>query len=342
MSTSRRELLALSGALGGTALGLGAGAALAPVAAQTARPTDTKSGGDHPAKITYATIQSSTGRLGLGIRTQRGVLDVAALDAVQKRGLPLTVEDVIAKRGDLRALAAVAAAPPEEHLRAEAGLKFGPVVSTAPKIFCVGLNYRAHVAESGSGAQPPKEPILFNKFDSCLNSHGGTIPISQQRGKNWDYEAELVMVIGRGGRNIPKDQALSHVFGYCNGNDFTERARQSTSGQWMLGKAGDGWGPLGPWLVSADQIDPQNLTLKCIVNGEVRQNSNTSLMIFDCKTLINYISENWELKAGDVIFTGTCEGVISGYPKDKQVWLKSGDKVGTSIQNLGDLEFTLT
>ncbi len=110
----------------------------------------------------------------------------------------------------------------------------------------------------------------------------------------------------------------------------------------LLGKAGDGWGPLGPWLVSADQIDPQKLELKCIVNGQVRQSSNTSLMIFDCKTLINYISENWELKAGDIIFTGTCEGVISGYPKDKQVWLKPGDKIVTAIQNLGELEFSLT
>jgi 2-keto-4-pentenoate hydratase/2-oxohepta-3-ene-1,7-dioic acid hydratase in catechol pathway len=335
MTTSRRDILAL----GGAAFGLGAGAALTPVAAQAAAQP---SSGNHPTKLTYATIQSSTGRLGLGIRTPKGVIDIAALAAAEKRNLPLTVEDVIAKRGDLAALSALAAAPPAAYLRPEAGLKFGPVVSTAPKIFCVGLNYRAHVAESNPNAQPPKEPVLFNKFDSCLNSHGGTIAVSQQRGSNWDYEAELVLIMGRGGKNIPKEQALSHVFGYCNGNDFTERARQRTSGQWMLGKAGDGWGPLGPWLVSADQIDPQNLELKCIVNGQVRQSSNTSLMIFDCKTLINYISENWELKPGDIIFTGTCEGVISGYPKDKQVWLKPGDKVGTSIQNLGDLEFTLT
>jgi 2-keto-4-pentenoate hydratase/2-oxohepta-3-ene-1,7-dioic acid hydratase in catechol pathway len=151
---------------------------------------------------------------------------------------------------------------------------------------------------------------------------------------------ELVMIIGRGGRNIPKEQALSHVFGYCTGNDFSERARQKINT--MLGKSGDGWAPIGPWLVSADQVDPQNLTLKCTVNGDVRQNSNTSDMIFDCKTLINYLSENWELRPGDVIFTGTCEGVIAGYPPEKQVWLKPGDKVVTSIGHLGELEFTLT
>jgi len=336
MPTSRRDVIALGGAV----LGLGASPIGAAAAAEpAARPT----GGDHPAKITYATIRSSTGALGLGIRTPRGVLDVAALEKSQKRGLPLTVEDVINKRGDLAALAVAAASTaPAQFYVAETDVKFGPVVSSAPKIFCVGLNYRAHAAEFSPGVPPPKEPILFNKFNSCLNSHGGTIPVTQQRGANWDYEAELVMIIGRGGKNIPKAGALSHVLGYCNGNDFSERARQATSAQWMLGKAGDGWGPLGPWLVSADQIDPTNLTLKCIVNGEVRQSSHTGLMIFDCATLINYISENWELTPGDVIFTGTCEGVISGYPPEKRVWLKAGDKVVTSIQHLGDLEFTLT
>ncbi len=340
MSASRRNVIALGGAALGLGAGLGVSAGVTPVAAQTAAPR--RSGGDHPVKLTYATIQSGTGSFGLGVRTARGILDVAALEKAEARGLPVTVEDVIHKRGDLVALAAAVSGAPARYYVAENSVTFGPVVASAPKIFCVGLNYRAHVAEGGPNAQVPKEPMLFNKFDSCLNSHGGTIPISQQRGSEWDYEAELVMFVGRGGRNIPKDQALSHVFGYCNGNDFTERARQRMTGQFMLGKAGDGWGPLGPWLVSADQIDPQNLTLQCIVNGEVRQSSNTSQMIFDCKTLISYISENWELKAGDVIFTGTCEGVISGYPKEKRVWLKPGDKIVTAIQHLGELAFTLT
>jgi len=332
MPASRRSVIALGGAVAG----LGLSAVGVPAAAQGVR----RSGGEHPKNITYTTIQSGAGGLGLGIRTTRGVLDVAAYEKARKLGLPVTMEDVINRRGDLAALASAASGAPAQYFGKEADVRFGPVVSTAPKIFCVGLNYRAHVAEGG-GAEP-KEPILFNKFDSCLNSHGGTIPISQQKGSNWDYEAELVMIIGRGGKNIPKEQALSHVFGYCNGNDFTERARQRVSGQWMLGKAGDGWGPLGPWLVSADQLDPQNLDLKCIVNGEVRQSSNTRLMIFDCKTLVSYISEHWQLTPGDVIFTGTCEGVISGYPPDKQVWLKPGDRVSTEISRLGRLDFTLT
>lgn len=330
MPINRRNMLAMGGAVAG----LGAGRTVA--AAAPARRT----GGEHPKNITYATIHSSVGTLGLGVRTSRGVLDVAAYDKARRLGLPLTVEDVINRRGDLAALAAAASNAPAQYFVAESATRFGPVVSTAPKIFCVGLNYRAHVAEGGN--QVPKEPVLFNKFDSCLNSHNGTIPVSRQKGSKWDYEAELVMIMGRGGSNIPTESALSHVFGYCNGNDFTERARQRATGQWMVGKAGDGWGPLGPWLVSADQIDPQNLDLKCIVNGEVRQNSNTSYMIFDCKTLISYISENWEIKPGDVIFTGTCEGVISGYPPEKQVWLKPGDKITTEISKLGRLDFTLT
>lgn len=331
MSLSRRGVITTAAAV---ALG-------APVEHAAMAQDRTAAGGEYPTKITYATIMSKTGTLGLGVRTSRGVLDVAALEKDQRRNLPLTMEDVIGRRGNLAALAAASGAA-DRYFIPEKDVKFGPVVSKAPKIFCVGLNYREHVGESVPGTPIPTEPVLFSKFNSCLNSHGGTIPISQQKGVKWDYEAELVMIIGRGGRNISSENALSHVFGYCSGNDFTERARQRTSTQWLLGKSGDGWGPLGPWLLSADQVDPQNLTLKCIVNGEVRQNSHTSLMIFDCKALIKYISEHWDLEPGDVIFTGTCSGVISGYPPEKQVWLKPGDKIVTSIEKLGDLEFTLT
>ena len=110
----------------------------------------------------------------------------------------------------------------------------------------------------------------------------------------------------------------------------------------MLGKSLDGSGPIGPWLVTADQVDGDNLKIECRVNGEIRQSSNTSDMVFNCKQLVSYISKYMTLKPGDLIFTGTPEGVISGYPKDKQVWLKPGDKLVTSIEKLGDLTFTLT
>jgi 2-keto-4-pentenoate hydratase/2-oxohepta-3-ene-1,7-dioic acid hydratase in catechol pathway len=151
-----------------------------------------------------------------------------------------------------------------------------------------------------------------------------------------------VIVIGRRARNVSEADALNYIFGYATGNDFTARDLQSRSTQWMLGKTLDGSAPVGPWLVTADQVDGDNLKIECRVNGEIRQSSNTSDMVFNCKQLVSYISKYMTLKPGDLIFTGTPEGVISGYPKDKQVWLKPGDKLVTSIEKLGDLTFTLT
>ena len=188
----------------------------------------------------------------------------------------------------------------------------------------------------------PPVPILFNKFNSALNCHRGTISVSEESAEKFDYEAELVIVMGRTARNVSEADALSYVFGYCTGNDFTARDLQSRTSQWMLGKTCDGFGPVGPWLVTADQVDPNSLKIECRVNGEVRQSSNTADMVFNCKQLIAYVSKHTTLRPGDIIFTGTPEGVIAGYPKDKQVWLKPGDKLVTSIEKLGDLEFTLT
>jgi 2-keto-4-pentenoate hydratase/2-oxohepta-3-ene-1,7-dioic acid hydratase in catechol pathway len=188
----------------------------------------------------------------------------------------------------------------------------------------------------------PKLPILFNKFNNALNNHGGMIAVSKEPAEQFDYEAELVIVMGRGGRHIKEEEALSYVFGYATGNDFTARDLQSRSSQWMLGKSLDGSAPIGPWLVTSDLADGDNLKIECRVNGQVRQSSNTSDMVFNCKQLVSYASRYFTLKPGDIIFTGTPEGVISGYPKDKQVWLKAGDTLVTSIEKLGDLEFKLT
>ena len=166
--------------------------------------------------------------------------------------------------------------------------------------------------------------------------------MSKEKGKNFDYEAELVIVIGRSGRNISEADASKYIFGYCTGNDFTARDLQSRSSQWLLGKSLDGSGVIGPWLVTSDLADGDNLKISLTVNGQERQNSNTSDLVFNCKQLVSYISDYMTLRPGDIIFTGTPEGVISGYPKDKQVWLKPGDKLVTSIEKLGDLTFTLT
>ena len=154
--------------------------------------------------------------------------------------------------------------------------------------------------------------------------------------EKFDYEVEMVIVIGKEAKNVSKDEALSYVFGYTVGNDLSARDLQFRS-EWLLGKTCDHFGPIGPYLVTADELDPTNLNIQCSVNGEVRQSANTRDMIFDCATLVSYLSEHMTLKPGDIIFSGTPEGVILGYPEDQQVWLKSGDEVQVSVENIGTL-----
>lgn len=188
----------------------------------------------------------------------------------------------------------------------------------------------------------PKLPILFNKYNTALTGHRNIIKVSQEAAEQFDYEVELVIVMGKVARNVSEAAALSYVFGYATGNDFTARDLQRVSSQWMLGKSLDNFAPLGPYLVTADQVpDPNALKIECRVNGEVRQSSNTSDMVFNCASLISYISKYFTLRPGDIIFTGTPEGVIAGYPKERQVWLKAGDRLTSTIEKLGELQFAL-
>jgi 2-keto-4-pentenoate hydratase/2-oxohepta-3-ene-1,7-dioic acid hydratase in catechol pathway len=292
--------------------------------------------------MTLAMLQTPMG-LALGVRTDKGIVNVSAAEQVFRLGAPLSTDQVISGEYNASALKATiekAKAAGDKYLVAEKSAKFAPCVIEPSKILCVGLNYKAHAAEANE--KLPKEPILFNKYNSTLNNHGGTIAVSKEPGKNFDYETELVAVIGKTARNVSEADALNYVFGYCTGQDFSERDQQLRSGQWMLGKTGDGWGPIGPWLVTGDQVDPENLNLKTLVNGEQRQSTNTKNMIFSVKQLVSYASRYMTLQPGDLIFTGTPEGVILGYPPEKRVWLKAGDKIVSSIDKLGDLEFTLT
>ena len=304
-----------------------------------------------PTGLTFATLrttqnanQSANQGSNLGIRDGDRVLDVAAAEARFKLGAPTSIDAVLHGRGDLGALPVLlskARAANAGLFAAVASAQFGPCVTAPEKIICIGLNYRAHAAEASQ--KPPPVPILFNKYSSALNHHRGEIQVSKEKvARKFDYEGELVIIMGRIARDVGEAEALSYVFGYCTGNDFSARDLQMESSQWMAGKAGDGWGPLGPWLVTADQVDPANLNLETRVNGEVRQAANTAEMIFDCKTLVSFISQRMTLRPGDVIFTGTPQGVILGYPPDKRVWLKAGDRITTRIDSLGELEFTLT
>lgn len=284
------------------------------------------------------------GEYRLGVKTEKGILDVSVAAKTLRLRAPTTMDELLQNEDgpSLNALVTASsksAAVQKAYLKEE-GIEYGPVVTRPEKIVCVGLNYRRHAAEIG---QPePKQPVLFNKFNSALNHHNGTIKLPVDYAKKFDYEVELVIVIGKEARRVSEADALSYVAGYCTGNDFTARDLQlETGGQWLIGKTPDQFGPVGPYMVTADQIDPDNLKLECRANGETRQSSNTSDMIFNNSKIVSYISRVITLRPGDIIYTGTPQGVIQGMPKDKQVWLKPGDKIACSLEKLGELKFDL-
>jgi 2-keto-4-pentenoate hydratase/2-oxohepta-3-ene-1,7-dioic acid hydratase in catechol pathway len=280
----------------------------------------------------------------LGVKDEKGILDVVEAAKLLHVRAPATIDDLLQNQDgpSLNALVDAAAnsnAAQRAFLKEDA-IEFGPVVTRPEKIICVGLNYRRHAVEIG--APIPKQPVLFNKFNTTLNHHNGAIKLPVDFATKFDYEVEMVVVIGREAKGVEEADALSYVAGYATGNDFTARDLQlETGGQWMVGKTPDQFGPTGPYLVSADQINPDNLKLECRLNGETRQSSNTSDFIFDTRKMISYISRVITLKPGDIVFTGTPQGVIQGKPKDQQVWLKPGDKIACSVERLGELKFEL-
>jgi len=207
-----------------------------------------------------------------------------------------------------------------------------------PNIICIGLNYAAHAKEGGH--EPPARPVVFTKLTSTLNHPGRPIriPKCQMDGPEVDYECELAVVIGRPARNVSQEDALKHVFGYCCGNDVSARSWQKNGGggQWVRGKGFDTFCPLGPCLVTADEIpDPQNLAIKTTLNGQVMQDSSTADMIFSVKALIAFLSQDTTLLPGTVILTGTPQGV--GFARKPPVWLKAGDEVVVEVEGIGKL-----
>lgn len=217
----------------------------------------------------------------------------------------------------------------------EDNLNIGACIEDPSKIVCVGLNYRKHAEESN--VEVPKSPILFSKYNNALAGHKDFIQLPSDSDQV-DYEAELAIVIGKETKEVSKENALDHVFGYCLANDLSARDLQFRTNQWLLGKSLDGFCPLGPYLVTAADIkDPNSLDISCTVNGEVRQQSNTKDMIFHCDEIISYISHYMTLNPGDVILTGTPEGVILGYEKSSQLWLKDGDEMTVKVEGLGEL-----
>jgi 2-keto-4-pentenoate hydratase/2-oxohepta-3-ene-1,7-dioic acid hydratase in catechol pathway len=221
------------------------------------------------------------------------------------------------------------------YLKNEEEIEWGPCVTQPNKIICVGLNYRKHADETNSPY--PEVPILFNKFNNALTGHKCEIAVPKVT-QRLDYEVELGVVMGKEAKYVSKENALDYVFGYCTANDLSARDLQKRTPQWLLGKTCDDFSPIGPYLVTADEVgNPNNLQLSTYVNGEKRQDSNTSDMIFYVNEIVSYISQHMTLTPGDVILTGTPAGVIIGYPLEKRVYLKPGDVVTVEVEKLGTL-----
>ncbi|MFN0226304.1 fumarylacetoacetate hydrolase family protein [Paenibacillus sp. KR2-11] len=285
------------------------------------------------------------GELQLGIKTDEGILYVErALDLVAdaKVNVPRTMKEVIeGGEGALQALrglveVALSFGGKGGALLRESDQTFGPCVTDPGKIICVGLNYRKHAEETNAAI--PEYPILFNKFNNTLTGHGHDVSLAERVTSQVDYEAELAIVIGKEAKDVPIEEALNYVLGYSCANDLSARDLQLRTAQWMLGKTLDGFAPLGPYLVTADEVgNPNELAISCTVNGETRQSSSTSDMIFRCDEIVSYISQHMTLKPGDIILTGTPQGVVLGLPESERVYLRDGDTVTVEIEKLGAL-----
>lgn len=274
------------------------------------------------------------GKAALGIETEQGILDVQAEAARRGVSAPADMKEAIAAGMD--GLISLGKLTLGAQCFTDAPL--APVVTGTDRIFCIGLNYRQHAKECGLPLPPA--PVLFNKFSNALAAHGDCVRLMPDYNE-YDYEAELVVVMGKPARDVSESQALDYVYGYTCGNDLSTRDLQFARGnQWVLSKTFDGFAPVGPCLVPAWELDPNHLDISSVVNGETRQNSNTSDMIFNVQQIIADLSHHFTLQPGDLIFTGTPQGVMHGYPADRKNWLKPGDRVDVTIQGIGTLTTT--
>lgn len=253
-------------------------------------------------------------------------------DTIVDAGIDGTMLDVIRDWPTLKPVfesrAATVAGMPLVAVRLEAPVR------RPGKIFAIGLNYADHIAESKLGT--PERQVWFTKAQTSVN--GPYDPILIARGTATpDYEAELVAIVGRGGKHIAAADAPGAIFGYCVGNDVTERLWQHATPQWSLGKSFDTHAPMGPWIVTADELgDPHDLGIRCFVNGELRQSSNTRHLVFDVWRQVEHLSVGMTLEAGDVLFTGTPGGI--GAAMDPRRFLVPGDVVRCEIDALGHIE----
>ena len=272
------------------------------------------------------------GGQGLGLVNAEGT-------SVQPLALPAGNEDAMLRV--IETLLAGGNPQPAGAPIAAQDLRFLPPIAQPRKnVLCIGKNYAAHAAEFTKSGNAPKDvipeyPIVFTKAPTCLNGATDDVVVPWQITQEVDYEAELGVVIGRGGRNIRREDAWEHVFGYTVINDVTARDLQIRHKQWLLGKSIDTFCPCGPWIVTRDEVDATQLQVRCWVNDELRQDANTRDLIFDIPAIIETISASMTLQPGDLIATGTPAGVGVGFTPPK--FLKAGDVVRVEIEGVGVL-----
>jgi ureidoglycolate lyase len=250
------------------------------------------------------------------------------------RDLSGVVPDITGATIDAEGLARIKAADASRLPVLAAGSRIGPCVGNVGKFICVGLNYADHAAESGM--QVPPEPVLFMKATSAIIGPNDQVVIPKNSTKA-DWEVELGVIIGKEARYVDETDSLDHVAGYCVINDLSERAFQKErAGQWVKGKSADTFGPIGPWLVTRDEVaDPQNLKMFLEVNGHRYQNGSTKTMVYGVRHLVSYISQFMSLQPGDIISTGTPPGVGEGV-KPTSVFLHGGETMHLGIEGLGE------
>ena len=277
-----------------------------------------------------ATIQTAAGPRAAVLQGD-SYLDLHATDAA----LPASVRELLERGPSALKAAGEAARRVDAVTHPAAGAKLLAPVPDPHKIVCIGLNYKDHAAEGG--VPIPREPVLFSKYATALIGHGANIVLPAVSTKV-DYEAELVIVVGRRGRHLKAETAAEYAAGYTIGHDVSARDWQleKDGKQWMVGKTFDTFAPCGPHLVTADEVpDPHRLPIRLRLNGETMQNSNTQQMIFNVGYLLAYLSQVFTLEPGDLIYTGTPPGV--GFARKPPVFLKDGDVVEVEIEGLGVL-----